>query len=114
MHTGKIGAIIERIKSDGDINPADLLITVDAGSLWRAEQDGLLQAVHSLRLEENIPAHLRSDENFWYGLSVRARTIFITLSGLTLICSQPTLTWLIVSGKTGYVLELVNLFITNL
>ena len=32
--------LIARIKSEGVSSPADLLITVDAGRLWRAEQAG--------------------------------------------------------------------------
>ena len=35
---GKEDALIERIKSEGANSPADVLITVDAGRLWRAEQ----------------------------------------------------------------------------
>ena len=34
---GKGDALIERIKSEGANSPADILITVDAGRLWRAE-----------------------------------------------------------------------------
>jgi iron(III) transport system substrate-binding protein len=33
--------LIERIQSEGANSPADVLITVDAGRLWRAEQQGL-------------------------------------------------------------------------
>src|SRR5262245_66386795 len=36
-------ALIERIRNEGDKSPADVLITVDAGRLWRAEQMGLFQ-----------------------------------------------------------------------
>jgi iron(III) transport system substrate-binding protein len=31
-------ALIERIRNEGARSPADVLITVDAGRLWRAEQ----------------------------------------------------------------------------
>lgn len=34
--------MIERIKAEGQNSPADVLLTVDAGRLWRAQQDGLL------------------------------------------------------------------------
>src|SRR5262245_44869787 len=40
-------ALIERIRNEGDKSPADVLITVDAGRLWRAEQLGLFQPVKS-------------------------------------------------------------------
>ena len=33
---GGSDALIERIKNEGQFSPADMLITVDAGRLWRA------------------------------------------------------------------------------
>jgi iron(III) transport system substrate-binding protein len=68
-------ALIARIKSEGERSPADVLITVDAGRLWRAEQMGLLQAVKSAALESRIPASFREPGGHWYGLSMRARVI---------------------------------------
>ncbi|MFY9269718.1 MAG: Fe(3+) ABC transporter substrate-binding protein [Candidatus Manganitrophaceae bacterium] len=73
--TDKEGPLLERLKAEGDRTPADLLITVDAGNLWRAAKEGLLKPVTSTILTENIPAHLRDPEGRWFGLSVRARTI---------------------------------------
>lgn len=67
--------LIERILADGEYSPADLLITVDAGRLWRAEQAGIFEAVDSEILETRIPASLRHPEGLWYGLSTRARVI---------------------------------------
>ena len=69
-------AIIERMKQEGQRSPADVLVTVDAGRLWRAEQAGLLQPVSSKVLNEKIPAELRHPEGLWYGFSMRARPIF--------------------------------------
>ena len=40
-------ALIERIRNEGARSPADVMITVDAGRLWRAEQLGLFQPVKS-------------------------------------------------------------------
>jgi iron(III) transport system substrate-binding protein len=73
--TDKEGPLLERLKAEGGHTPADLLVTVDAGNLWRAAHEGLLRPVNSKVLQENIPAHLRDPENRWFGLSVRARTI---------------------------------------
>jgi iron(III) transport system substrate-binding protein len=67
--------LIERIKSEGDNSPADLLMTVDAGRLWRAEQDGLFQPVDSATLTRAIPANLRHPNGLWFGFSKRARVI---------------------------------------
>lgn len=73
---GKDDALIERIKSEGRNSPADILITVDAGRLWRAEQAGLFQEVRSKVLEDRIPAALRHGGGRWFGFSERARLIF--------------------------------------
>jgi len=68
-------ALIERIESEGEFSPADLLITVDAGRLWRAEEAGILDSVQSDTLAERIPAYLRHPDGLWFGLSTRARII---------------------------------------
>ncbi|MDX2215198.1 MAG: Fe(3+) ABC transporter substrate-binding protein [Oculatellaceae cyanobacterium bins.114] len=67
--------LIERIKSEGANSPADVLMTVDAGRLWRAQQDGLFQPIASSVLEQAIPANLREPQGNWFGLSKRARVI---------------------------------------
>lgn len=67
--------LVARLRAEGRNSPADVLMTVDAGDLWRAQSAGLLRAVPSKTLEENIPAHLRDPQGHWYGLSIRARTI---------------------------------------
>jgi iron(III) transport system substrate-binding protein len=68
--------LIERMKQEGARSPADVLMTVDAGRLWRAEQAGLFQPVTSKVLEERVPAALRHPQGLWYGFSLRARPIF--------------------------------------
>jgi iron(III) transport system substrate-binding protein len=73
--TDKEGPLMQRLKAEGAKSPADLLITVDAGNLWQAANEGLLAPVDSATLTNNIPAHLRDPGNLWFGLSVRARTI---------------------------------------
>lgn len=73
--TGKGDALLSRLQSEGRNSPADLLITTDVGRLYRAEQAGVLQPVDSDYLLKEVPAHLRSPKNDWFGLSVRARAI---------------------------------------
>jgi iron(III) transport system substrate-binding protein len=67
--------LIERIKSEGANTPADVLMTVDAGNLWRAQEAGLLEAVNSKALQSAIPANLRDPKGHWFGFSKRARVI---------------------------------------
>jgi iron(III) transport system substrate-binding protein len=69
-------ALLERLRNEGARSPADVLVTVDAGRLWRAEQMGLFQPVKSAVLEERIPGELRHPDGLWFAFSVRARPVF--------------------------------------
>lgn len=73
--TDKEGPLMARLKAEGRNTPADMLLTVDAGNLWQASEEGLLRPIQSKVLEANVPAHLRDSGNEWFGLSVRARTL---------------------------------------
>ena len=72
---GNADELIARMKAEGPNSPADVLITVDAGRLWRAEQMGRFAPVRSEQLEARIPAHFRHPEGKWFGFSYRARVI---------------------------------------
>lgn len=67
--------LIQKLIAEGATTPADILLTVDAGNLWYAAEQGVLRNLESPTLEQNIPAHLQDPQNRWFGLSVRARTI---------------------------------------
>lgn len=73
--TGKEDALLERLKREGRNSPADLLLTSDAGRLYRAQEAGVLAAVDSPTLNKLVPAQYRDPKGHWYGLSVRARPI---------------------------------------
>ena len=74
--TDKTGPLMARLQAEGKNTPADMLLTVDAGNLWQAAEQGLLQPIASNVLEANVPAKYRDPEGRWTGLSLRARTIF--------------------------------------
>ena len=73
--TDKEAPLMQRIKAEGDNGVADLLLTVDAGNLWQAEQMGILQPIKSDIIDQNIPPQYRASSHDWTGLSLRARTI---------------------------------------
>lgn len=73
--TGGADALIERMKAEGEHSPADVLVTVDAGRLYRAQQEGLLVPVSSDELAQQVPPALREPDGHWFGLSMRARVI---------------------------------------
>ena len=74
--------LIERLKNEGTSSPADVLVTVDAGRLWRAEQMGLFQSIDSKVLTARLPDHMRTPNNQWFGFSARARVIIYNRTAL--------------------------------
>ncbi len=68
--------LIARMRAEGTNSPADIFLTVDAGRIWLADKDGLLQAVHSPILDERIPPEFRHPDGHWFGMSLRGRIIF--------------------------------------
>lgn len=73
--TDREGPLLERLLVEGGATPADMLVTVDASSLWQAAEAGVLAPVHSEVLEREVPPHLRDPQGRWYALSLRARTV---------------------------------------
>lgn len=73
--TGKEDALLMRLQSEGRNTPADLLLTSDAGRLYRAQEAGVLARVESAELKRLVPAAYRDPQGYWFGLSVRARPI---------------------------------------
>ncbi|RDL44078.1 Fe(3+) ABC transporter substrate-binding protein [Marinomonas piezotolerans] len=74
--TGNADTLLQRLKQEGDASPADIFITVDAGRLQRAKDAGVLQPFDSDTINAKVPSHLRDSDNYWVGLSQRARVIF--------------------------------------
>ncbi|WP_449042739.1 Fe(3+) ABC transporter substrate-binding protein [Paracoccus sp. (in: a-proteobacteria)] len=66
----------ERVASEGESSPADLLMTVDAGNLADLVDKGLTQPVESAVLAEAVPENLRDAEGNWFALSMRARVLY--------------------------------------
>lgn len=68
--------LLERLRSEGQASPADVLLLADASRLERATQEGLFIPVSSKVLEQAIPAALRN-QNLWFGFTTRARVIVV-------------------------------------
>lgn len=73
-------ALIRRIELEGANSPADVLLTVDAGRLFRAKEAGILAPLESDILTQRIPAAYRDPDNQWFGLSLRSRVIMFDKS----------------------------------
>jgi iron(III) transport system substrate-binding protein len=66
----------QRIKTEGQNSPADVLLTVDIGRLEEAVQAGITQPIKSEVLDNAIPPQYRDPEGHWYGVSARARVVY--------------------------------------
>ncbi|QIB67474.1 Fe(3+) ABC transporter substrate-binding protein [Kineobactrum salinum] len=73
--TGSGDALLARLRTEGRNSPADLLLTTDAGRLYRAREAGVLQPALQDLPVALVPGHLRSPEGYWVGLSMRARVL---------------------------------------
>ncbi len=67
--------LIERMRAEGARSPADVLITVDAGRLWRASEAGLFQPIEDQAILDAVPSEYRDPDNNWIAFSRRARVI---------------------------------------
>ena len=75
--------LLERIRSEGAMSPADVLLIVDAARLWSARRgQGLFQPVKSAVLADRIPASMRDPDGNWFGFSSRARVIVYNKSAV--------------------------------
>jgi iron(III) transport system substrate-binding protein len=74
--TASADKLLTRMVNEGRNTPADILITVDAGRLVRARQADIFQPIKSQLIDQAVPSNLRDTENYWVGLSRRARVIF--------------------------------------
>lgn len=68
--------LVERVVSEGESSPADILMAVDAGNLVDLVERGLTQPVQSDILSQAIPENLRDANNEWVALSMRARVVY--------------------------------------
>lgn len=66
----------QRIKSEGENTPADILLTVDIGRLEDAVKAGITQPIQSAALDKLVPARARDPEGHWFGMSMRARVVY--------------------------------------
>jgi iron(III) transport system substrate-binding protein len=80
---GEPAPLVERIAAEGERTTADLLISTDAGFLWRATELNLLAPVDSDVLTRQVPANLRDPEGRWFAISRRARTIMRSTARVT-------------------------------
>ena len=67
--------LIERIRTDGDRSPADVVITVDASRLQRAEEAGLFAQTDFSSMAAGVPDRFIDPDGYWVGFALRTRVI---------------------------------------
>ena len=73
--SAKANQLINRILQEGDFSQADLLLTTDVGRLHIAKEKNIFQKINSASLINLIPKNYRDEENYWFGVSLRARIL---------------------------------------
>lgn len=68
--------LAERLKREGRLTPADLVLTVDISRLMELVDADLVQPVRSPSLEQAVPAQYRDPEGRWFALTTRVRGIY--------------------------------------
>jgi iron(III) transport system substrate-binding protein len=66
----------QRIKTEGQNSPADVLLTVDIARIEEAVRSGISQPIKSDVLDTVVAPPYRDPEGHWYGISVRARVVY--------------------------------------
>ncbi len=70
--------LVERMKAEGANSPADVLLTNEFGLLTLAKANGVTAPHLAPDLTGAIPANLRDPEGHWYGLTRRARVLYVS------------------------------------
>lgn len=73
--TGKGDALLSRVKAEGELTPADILILADVGRLVRAKQLGITQSIENKELLALVNADYQDAQGHWLALTKRARPI---------------------------------------
>lgn len=74
--------LIERVAAEGDLSPADVILTVDIGNLANAKDLGVSQAIDPSSLAR-VPEAYRDSDGQWVALSLRARVFYASKDRVT-------------------------------
>lgn len=74
--------LIERVAAEGELSPADVIVTVDIGNLANAKELGITQAIAGDALAR-VPEQYRDPDGQWVALSLRARVFYASVDRVT-------------------------------
>ena len=70
--------LIERVAAEGELSPADVIITVDIGNLANAKDIGVSQTIDAEALAR-VHAQYKDPDGQWVALSLRARVFYASV-----------------------------------
>ena len=70
--------LLEKVESEGELSPADVVFTVDIGNLVGAKERGLTQPITTPAVTERLDPAFHDPENHWTALSLRARVFYVS------------------------------------
>ena len=73
--SAKANQLINRIVQEGEYTNADILLTTDVGRLHIAKEKNIFQKINSTTLTNLVPSNYRDKDNYWFGVSLRARLL---------------------------------------
>lgn len=69
--------LIQRLQREGELSPADIVLTSDFSKMLQLKDKGLSQPYTlSKTLETNIPTQFRDSESHWLALTQRVRNVY--------------------------------------
>lgn len=68
--------LVQRVISEKEQTPADILLTVDISRVMEIVKAGLAQPIKSEILEKNIPSQYRDSGNQWFAMTTRVRAVY--------------------------------------
>lgn len=69
--------LIQRLKREGELSPADIVLTSNFSKLLEVKEEGLTQPYTLTEsLSTNIPAQFRDSSNHWLALTKRVRNVY--------------------------------------
>ncbi len=68
--------LTERLKTEGEQSPADLILAADVGNLADLKEKGFTQKINSAVINDRVPEKLRDmQDDQWFGITRRVRVI---------------------------------------
>ncbi|MFY0640719.1 MAG: extracellular solute-binding protein [Bermanella sp.] len=68
--------LIQRLKREGKLSPADVVLTSNFSKLLEVKEEGLSQKFNSELINQRIPAQFRDSQQHWVALTQRVRNIY--------------------------------------